>query len=59
MSLLPSSAEKIDQLAHALLWRCGDCGNVYTRDVFSCNNIILDHMVLEGVITETHIREAQ
>ena len=53
-----SDKEKISRLAHALLWRCGDCGNVYTRDVFSCNNHTLDQMILDGIITKTHIQEA-
>lgn len=54
-----TDAEKIRQLALALLWRCVDCGNVYTREVESCNNPTLDYFVMQGIITKTHIQEAQ
>lgn len=34
------------------LWECGDCKNIYTKDVTYCPNEILDSLIVQGVVID-------
>lgn len=46
--------ERMKAFAHAMkeiVWRCGDCGNIYTSNVQHCPNTVLDNLVVQKVLT--------
>ena len=52
-----TDADKLRKYILSTMWKCGDCGNVYTLHVTSCNNSILDGLIAEGTITQQYLRE--
>jgi RNA polymerase subunit RPABC4/transcription elongation factor Spt4 len=53
--------DKISLILNSALWRCGDCGNLYSRDVEFCpNGESVDEWVVKKVIKRKdleHIHE--
>lgn len=39
-----------EEVLSYFLWECGDCKNIYTLDVQSCPNTVLDNMIVQGVV---------
>ena len=43
--------DKAARILRDVVWRCGDCKNIYSLDVKYCPNSILDEWLVNDVIT--------
>lgn len=41
---------KLETVFNDVLWRCGDCNNVYTLDIKHCPNYILDGWITTNIL---------
>ena len=39
-----------EEVLEHFLWECGDCKNIYTKDIHYCPNEILDNLLVRGVV---------
>jgi hypothetical protein len=48
--------DKIPLILKSALWRCGDCNNIYSRDVDFCpNGESIDEWIVKDVITKKEL----
>ena len=41
---------KLETVFNDVLWRCGDCNNVYTLDIKHCPNDIIDGWIITNIL---------
>ena len=42
--------KKLETVFNDVLWRCGDCNNVYTLDIKHCPNYIIDGWITTNIL---------
>ena len=48
---------KLEFIFADMFWRCEDCNNMYSIDIKSCSNELIDSWVMMGVISKEKIKE--
>lgn len=49
--------KKLAFIFNDVIWRCGDCNNIYSIDIKYCPNELLDGWATLGVITLAELKE--